>query len=280
MRNLSCKISSTEHWKHTCIEELANENDIGYELQFDGFCIASTIGHDQRNNSSNHKIDNNDHILNSVVFYKCCEIVSNVFFTHLATCWNLFCTRLNFPCESFIFDAKQWFSFLLTFNFAESFKESLHWRWIFPLLSSPFYSSKSLEIIGFNICWIKVINFNSWPFVCHLNLQFFERENNNECDGKHENRNAGNCCDSTIVVGTDNVSIFPDNIRWFSCLCVYWFFTHNHSFFEIFMNILSLVVEQGFFAETQSLVFAIIWLKGNESTNWLGDLFVFFRILD
>lgn len=170
-------------------------------------------------------------------------------------------------------------SFLLTFNYAESFKESLHWWWICLLLSGPFYSSKSLKINGWNICWIIVIKFNSWPFVRHLNLQFFERENNNECEGKDENRNAGNRCNSTIVVGTDNVSIFPNDIRWFSSLSVYWSLSHNFSFLDSLMKFDSLVVEDGFFTETQSLVFAIVWLKGNKSTNWLGNFFVFLFIL-
>lgn len=100
-RKLSRKISCTKHWKYSCIEELTNEHNICYKLQLDGFGITSTIGHDQRNNCSDNKIDNNDQIFNCVVLHNSFKVLVNVFLAHLSTDVG---SILGFPFVNFVLD--------------------------------------------------------------------------------------------------------------------------------------------------------------------------------
>jgi|TARA_B110001450_G_scaffold184513_1_gene172589 hypothetical protein len=139
-------------------------------------------------------------------------------------------------------------SLLLGFNFAEGLEESLHWCfWVF-LLVIVFKTSVVLKISSGNIWFFKVRKLNIWPFARKDDLTLLESENNKEGEDKHKNRNDGNSSDSTIVVGTNNISIFPNDVRWFSGLGEHWFLSHDCSVHHTVVNV-SLVVKNSLFAE-------------------------------
>ena len=138
---------------------------------------------------------------------------------------------------------------LFHFNSTECFKESLHWS--FSISSNLGFVLKPSKLLKFRmakIWWLKILDSDCWPFFRQLDLTLFESEDYHEGKTKHKHRYDGNSCNSSVVVSTNNVSIFPNDVGWLSCLSENRWFVHNGSFNEMLMNF-SLVVEHSFSGE-------------------------------